>query len=147
MQPKTFSTLVAVQVRARTLLSRFEIVRQRGRAEGGGATVSTETASLILLRAVGVNHGQFQQLTQPFGFRLPSDKAEYLQMCSAIRRLGHIVESHCGNIASTLRSGGNRAGDSGHYWSIPGGEEDEEPHGPIRASSLMEQRRQPQGAT
>ena len=108
-----------------TLLSRFEIVRQRARAEGGGATVSTETASLILLRAVGVNHGQFQQLTQPFGFRLPSNEAEYLQMCSAIRRLGHIVESHRDNIASTLRSGGNRAGDSGHYWSNPGGEEDE----------------------
>lgn len=110
------------------LLSRFEIVRQRARAEGGGATVSTETASLILLRAVGVNHGQFQQLTQPFGFRLPSNEAEYLQMSSAIRRLGHIVESHRDNIASTLRSGGNRSGDSGHYWSNPGGEEEEEAH-------------------
>ena len=82
MQPKTFSTLVAVQARARTLLSRFEIVRQRGRAEGGGATVSTETASLILLRAVGVNHGQFQQLTQPCGFRLPSAR-QNISRCAA----------------------------------------------------------------
>ena len=39
-----------------TILSRFDIVRQRARSDGGGATVSIETASLILLRANGVNH-------------------------------------------------------------------------------------------
>ena len=116
------------------LLSRFEIVHQRARAEGGGATVSTETASLLLLRAVGVNHGQFQQLTQPFGYRLPTNEAEYLIMTSAIRRLGHIVESHRDNIASTLRSG-NRDSNSNSYWAgdaeQTGGDhgDDERPHG------------------
>ena len=82
-----------------TVLSRFDIVRQRARADGGGATVSTETAALILLRAVGANHTQFQQLTQPFGYWLPSTEQEFLHMTSAIRRLGHIVESHRDNIA------------------------------------------------
>ena len=96
-----------------TVLSRFDIVRQRARADGGGATVSTETAALILLRAVGANHTQFQQLTQPFGYRLPSTEQEFLHMTSAIRRLGHIVESHRDNIASTLR--GNQG--SNHYWA------------------------------
>lgn len=95
------------------VLSRFEIVRSRARADGGGATVSIETASLILLRAIGVNHQQFQQLTQPLGFRLPSNEVEYLQLTHSIRRLGHIVESHRDNIASTLRSGGG----SNHYWA------------------------------
>ena len=85
---------------------------------------------------VGVNHGPFQQLTQPFGFPLPSNEAEYLQMSIAVRRLGHIVESRRDNIASTLRSGGNRSGDSGHYWSNPGGEEEEEKESRSRSRSL-----------
>ena len=38
---------------------------------------------------------------------------EYLQLTHSIRRLGHIVESHRDNIASTLRSGGG----SNHYWA------------------------------
>lgn len=97
-----------------TVLSRFDIVRQRARADGGGATVSTETAALILLRAVGVNHTQFQQITQPFGYRLPATEQEFLHMTNAIRRLGHIVESHRDNIASTLR--GNQQG-ANHYWA------------------------------
>ena len=104
------------------ILSRFDIVRQRARSDGGGATVSIETASLILLRAIGVNHQQFQQLTQPLGFRLPSNEMEYLQLTHSIRRLGHIVESHRDNIASTLRSGVN----SNHYWA---GDHNEEPVG------------------
>ena len=105
-----------------TILSRFDIVRQRARSDGG-ATVSIETASLILLRANGVNHQQFQQLTQPLGFRLPSNyEMEYLQLTHSIRRLGHIVESHRDNIASTLRSGVN----SNHYWA---GDHNEEPVG------------------
>ena len=41
------------------LITRFEAIRARARSEGGGANVSTESASLILLRAVGVTAEQF----------------------------------------------------------------------------------------
>ncbi|CAE7719417.1 NPF8.5 [Symbiodinium sp. CCMP2592] len=84
------------------LVSRFEITRQRARTEGGGA-LSVETASLLLLRACGVNSEQFQALTQPFGLRMPSTEQEYAQMCHHLRRMGHIVERHPNNIASGLR--------------------------------------------
>ena len=47
---------------------------------------------------------------------------EYLQLTHTIRRLGHIVEFHRDNIASTLRSGVN----SNHYWA---GDHNEEPVG------------------
>ena len=85
------------------LMSRFEITRARARTEGGGA-VSVETATLILLRACGVNSEQFQALTQPFGLRMPATEQEYSQMCHHLRRMGHIVERHPNNIASGLRT-------------------------------------------
>ena len=85
-----------------TLISRFEIVRQRARDEGGGA-VSLETASLLLLRACGVSSEQFQTLTQPFGFRLPANDMEFHQLGHHLRRMGHIVERSPNNLASGLR--------------------------------------------
>ena len=87
------------------LITRFEIVRSRARQEGGGATVSTETAALLLLRACNCNPEQFQALTQPFGYRLPNTDDEFTRLCAHIRRLGHIVERQPLNIASTLRQG------------------------------------------
>ena len=86
-----------------TVISRFEITRQRAQSEGGGA-VSIETASLLLLRACGVSSEQFQTITQPLGFRLPTTDMEFHQMTHRIRRLGHIVERFPNNIASSLRA-------------------------------------------
>ena len=85
-----------------TLISRFEIVRGRAQAAGGGA-VSVETAALLLLRACGVSSEQFQTLTQPFGLRLPTTDPEFAQMTHHLRRLGHIVERFPNNIASGIR--------------------------------------------
>ena len=90
-----------------TLISRFEITRQRARDEGGGA-ISLETASLLLLRACGVSAEQFQSLTQPFGYRLPTTELEFTQLGHHLRRMGHIVERFPNNIASGLRQ-------SAHY--------------------------------
>ena len=84
------------------LISRFELTRARARNEGGG-TLGVETASLLLLRACGVNTQQFQVLTQPFGLRLPTTEAELAQMCHHLRRMGHIVERHPQSIATGLR--------------------------------------------
>lgn len=84
------------------LITRFETIRSRARAEGGGANVSTESASLILLRAIGVSSEQFQRLTQPFGLRLPNNEAELAQLMHQLRRMGHIIEHHPSNIADSL---------------------------------------------
>ena len=87
------------------LITRFELVRSRARQEGGGAQVSTETASLLLLRACNCTSEQFQSLTLPFGYRLPSTDQQFNMLCSHVRRLGHIIERQPLNIASTLRQG------------------------------------------
>ena len=84
------------------LITRFETIRSRARAEGGGANVSTESASLILLRAIGVSSEQFQRLTQPFGLRLLNSEAELAQLMHQLRRMGHIIEHHPSNIADSL---------------------------------------------
>lgn len=84
------------------LVSRFETIRARARSEGGGANISTESAALILLRAVGVTSEQFRRLTQPFGLRLPNTEQEFSQLLHGLRRMGHIVEHHPGNIATSL---------------------------------------------
>ena len=80
-------------------------MRTRAQQEGGGATVSTETAALLLLRACNCSAEQFQALTQPFGYRMPTTEEEFARLCSHIRRLGHIVERQPLNIASSLRHG------------------------------------------
>lgn len=101
------------------LIARFETIRGRARAEGGGANISTESAALILLRAVGVTSGQFQRLTQPYGLRLPNTEQEFSQMLHNLRRMGHIVEHHPSNIATTLnRPAGNSSSQA--YVSYPG---------------------------
>eukprot|EP00434_Breviolum_minutum_P044271 symbB.v1.2.039526.t1/scaffold6626.1/size16615/2 len=84
------------------LITRFETIRARARTEGGGANISTESAALILLRAVGVSAEQFQRLTQPFGLRLPNNEAEFAQLTHNLRRMGHIIEHHPANIARSL---------------------------------------------
>ena len=61
-------------------------------------------ASLLLLRACGCSPDQFQSLTQPFGFRLPSTDEQFQQLCTGIHCLGHIIERHPGNIANTLHT-------------------------------------------
>ena len=101
------------------LVSRFETIRSRARTEGGGANISTESAALILLRAVGVTAEQFQRLTQPYGMRLPNTEQEFSQLLHQLRRMGHIIEHHPSNVASTLRAqpSSNQSGQS--YVSFP----------------------------
>ena len=124
-----------------TLISRFEITRQRARDEGGGA-ISLETAALLLLRACGVSAEQFQSLTQPFGYRLPTTEVEFNQLGHHLRRMGHIVERFPNNIAAGLRQNahfsqafvaeadtGSSAGDQWQGYPSSGAEAWESYHG------------------
>ena len=87
------------------LLVRFDCTRQTAATEGG-IGMNVKALSLILLRAVGPNDTQLLQLLQPFDNQYPNDDNELLEMMQAIRRMGHILERHTGDIASLLRGNG-----------------------------------------
>eukprot|EP00971_Amphidinium_carterae_P022422 442153-Amphidinium_carterae.1 len=97
------------------LLTRYELVRLRALREGGGAAqLGPEPTSLMLLKACGVTHHQFLQLTQSIGHRLPSTEAEFEELCRQLRRLGHILEQYPNNVAQQLGTRASVPPASGH---------------------------------
>ena len=83
------------------LLARYEVVRQRAAVEGQ-LVMSVEGMSLQILRACGMQSQHLMLLLQPFQGRLPWNDMEFSQMCSQLRRHGHIHENTQDNIASAL---------------------------------------------
>ena len=61
--------------------------------------------SFVLLRSVGVNDTQLQQLLQPFNGQYPNNDAQFRALQQGLRRMGHILEHHPGNIAQMLGRG------------------------------------------
>ena len=90
------------------VLTRYEIVRQRARAEGF-FVISTEGCALQLRRACGVSTNQMMQLLQPFNTNPPASER---QSHCLEKRMGHITEKPPGNIGATLH--GSRGGGSSH---------------------------------
>ena len=90
------------QERIDDLISRFDTVRQAANNQGQLA-LSFQGLAWILLRACQVNDMQLMQLLQPFGGLFPSNQAEYAQLTTLLRRMGHIIERSPGNIAGLLR--------------------------------------------
>ena len=84
------------------LLSRYEIVRQRAATEGQ-FVMSVEGCALQILRACNINPHQIILLLHPFGGRMPNNEAEFSQLCTALRRQGHIMEGVPGNVSTLLR--------------------------------------------
>ena len=84
------------------LLSRFMALRFRA-STNGGAAMSWEGYSWLLLRACGVNSSQLMTILQPFNNRYPNTEAEFNSMSTTLRRIGHILEHAPGNIAGALR--------------------------------------------
>ena len=83
------------------LLARYEIVRQRAATEGQ-FVMSIEGCALQILRACNVHPNQLMTLLQPFGGRMPNSDADFIAMCTTLRRWGHIAEGTHGNIATVL---------------------------------------------
>ena len=83
------------------LLARYEVVRQRAAVEGQ-VVMSTEGCALQLLRACGIQAQHLFTLLQPFNGQLPQNDAQFQQLCTSLRRYGHISEGVPGNVASTL---------------------------------------------
>ena len=68
-----------------------------------GQTLSYETHTWNILRAIGVDDTQLIQLLQPTGGLFPSDQQQYRTLQVALRRMGHILENNPGNVAQQLR--------------------------------------------
>ena len=83
------------------VLARYETVRTRAAIEGQ-FVMSAEGCSLQLLRACGIQSQHLITLLQPFNGRLPNNDLEFNQMCTQLRRFGHISEGAEGNIAQAL---------------------------------------------
>ena len=84
------------------LLARYETVRQRAAIEGQ-FVMSIEGCSLQILRACNIQSQHLLTLLQPFGGRLPQNDQQLRDMCTQLRRFGHISEGAPGNIASALQ--------------------------------------------
>ncbi len=106
-----------------SLLTRYETVRMRAAVEGQ-FVMSIEGNALQLLRVCGVSPTQMTMFLQPFNGQMPQNPAQFHQLCTALRRFGHITENAPGNIASGLR--GNQPSRPGTYF----GEEEQEQQQP-----------------
>ena len=84
-----------------SLLARYETVRQRAALEGQ-FVMTVAGCSLQILKACGMGPQHLFILLQPFQGRLPSTDAQFRELCTQLRRYGHIQEHAPGNIASTL---------------------------------------------
>ena len=90
------------------LLARYESVKQRAAIEGQ-FVMSVEGCSLQLLRACGIQPSQLFIMLQPFGGQLPQTDEHFNQLCTQLRRFGHMAEGVRGNAATVLNSGMHQA--------------------------------------
>lgn len=90
-----------------SLITRFESVRHRARTLDGGITMNWEGTAWLIIKAVGCSHQQLLTLLQPFNNTMPRTEQEYAQLCTSLRRMGHVLERSPYNIASSL---GHQAG-------------------------------------
>ena len=88
--------------RVEDLLIRFDEALDRGQ-EYGNVNLDVTSCVWLLIRSLRLSQPQFQQLLQRFNGRLPQTDQEFQDMRIWIRQMGHIIENHPGNIASTLR--------------------------------------------
>lgn len=84
------------------LLVRFDSIRARA-AEQGGAIVSVQGVTWILLRAIGISDQQLIHLLTPFNGQFPATEMELTQLKTGLRRMGHILERAPGNLREGLR--------------------------------------------
>ena len=84
-----------------SLLSRYEIVRQRAALEGR-FVMSVEGCVVQILRAGGIGTKHLFTLLQPFQGQLPQIDQQFNQLCTQLRRYGQISENAPCNVASVL---------------------------------------------
>ena len=100
-----------------SLLVRFDSVRTRA-ADQGGAIVSVQGVTWILLRAIGISDQQLITLLTPFGGLFPANEAELTQLKTSLRRMGHILERTPGNLREGLRLGGTGTANNSAFLAV-----------------------------
>ena len=96
-----------------SLLARYETVRQRAALEGQ-FVMTVPGCSLQIIRACGMGPQHLFILLQPFQGKLPQTDAQFRELCTQLRRYGHIVENAPGNIGNQL-TGAPRQARPGAY--------------------------------
>ena len=96
-----------------SLLARFQTVLSRASTQGGMA-MPPQGLAWTLLRAVGVTPAQLIQLLAPMQGIFPSTLPQLEELLHYIRRMGHVLENHPGNIASAFGSRGGRGSHAFH---------------------------------
>ena len=99
-----------------SLITRFETSHARAVSEGG-FNMSYEGLSFMLIKIIAPTDQQLLQILQPFNSNFPTTQADFYAMLHAIRRMGHILEHHPGNISSQLRHGAGSSSSSSHQRS------------------------------
>ena len=84
-----------------SLIARYETVRQRAALEGQ-FVMTMPGCALQLIKACGMGPQHLFILLQPFQGRLPMNENQFRELCTQLRRYGHIVENAPGNIGSQL---------------------------------------------
>ena len=101
-----------------SLLARYETVRQRAALEGQ-YVLSVPGCALQLMKACGMGPQHLFVLLQPFQGQLPRTDQQFKELCTQLRRYGHIAENTPGNIGSQL-SGAPRQARPGAYMTHTG---------------------------
>ena len=101
-----------------SLIARYETVRQRAALEGQYVQ-AVPGCALQLMKACGMGPQHLFILLQPFQGQLPRTDAQFRELCTHLRRYGHIAENTPGNIGSQL-SGAPRQARPGAYMTQTG---------------------------
>ena len=67
--------------------------------------MNVQTVTEILLKACRLSPDQLMRRLEPTNGLPPANDQEYTNLCTRLRRMGHIIEGHHGNIASLLQAG------------------------------------------
>ena len=98
-----------------SLLARYETVRQRAALEGQ-FVMTVPGCSLQIIKACGMGPQHLFILLQPSQGKLPQSEPQFRELCTQLRRYGHIAENAPGNSGSQL-TGAPRQARPGAYMS------------------------------
>ena len=105
-----------------SVLSRYEIVRQRAALEGQ-FHLPVEVCALQIFRAIGVGPQQMLPILQPLSGQLPTTAQEFNMVCMNLRRYGHITENAPGNIGQALHGPFRQARPGAYFGDAAGAEQ------------------------
>ena len=71
----------------------------------------------MLIKIIAPTGQQLLQILQPFNSNFSNTQSDFYATLRAMRRMGHILDHHPGNISSQLKRGAGSGSSSSHYRS------------------------------